>query len=458
MRRTPILLGLLAFARLAQPSPVPAQPVNDPGELLARIRVLPGVAAATAEPSTIDGTLFFQISFEQPVDHDDPGGPTFRQRITLLHRSEAAPTVLGLEGYSLSSPFPSQRELTSYLRANQLTVEHRFFPPSSPDPRPWSRLTIAQAAADHHRIVQSFKSLYTGKWVSTGVSKGGMAAVYHRFFYALDVDATVPYVAPSSHGPRDARYVRFLDRVGAPDCRDKLQAFQQAVLARRGEILPLVPPLAFDIFGTERALEFAVVETPFAFWQYSRFTSCNAVPSPDASAGELFAFLDRVNRVSFFADDDLNAYAPYYYQAATELGGPRFDERRLRGQLNFPREDVPATYPPLGVEKDFDASAMREVEQWVKSAGQRLLFIYGANDPWSATAFDVEAANDSYRFFVNGGDHSSAIHHLPAAKRIFVLTRLRKWLGISDLDTVRLGADDKPPRYDAPTRRELFLR
>jgi PS-10 peptidase S37 len=458
MRRMPILLGLLAFGRLAPPAPVLAQPVNDPGELLARIRALPGVVAATAAPSTIGGTLFFRISFEQPVDHDDPGGPTFRQRITLLHRSEATPTVLGLDGYYLSARFPSQRELTVYLQANQLNVEHRFFPPSTPDPRPWPRLTIAQAAADHHRIVQSFKSLYTGKWVSTGVSKGGMAAVYHRFFYPLDVDATVPYVAPSSHGPRDARYVRFVDRIGAPGCRDTLQAFQQAVLARRDEILPLVPPLAFDIFGAERALEFAVVETPFAFWQYYRFTSCDAIPSPDASAAELFTFLDGVSSVSFFADDDLNAFAPYYYQSATELGGPRFDERSLRGQLNFPREDVPATYPPLGVEKHFDASAMPEVEQWVKTAGPRMLFIYGANDPWSATAFDVKAANDSYRFFVSGGDHLAAIHELPAAKRIFVLTKLKKWLGISGLDAVRLGADDTPPRYDPPTRRELFLR
>jgi hypothetical protein len=426
-------------------------------ELLNRIRALPGVASATFAPSTIPGTFAFSILFEQPVDHNYPYGPTFLQRVTLLHRSESAVTVLGLNGYYL--PSLRQLELTYLLDANQLEVEHRFFPPSTPSPPPWQYLTIAQSAADHHRIVESFKNLYSGKWLSTGRSKGGMAAVYHRFFYPADVDATVPYVTPSSHGPRDVRYVNLVDRLGTVECRERLLAFQRTALTRRAEILALVPADAFSILGADRALEFAIVETPFVFWAFSQFNSCEAIPGPDATATELLAF---VGDLHSFTDVELNAYAAYYYQAATELGGPRYDERGLRRFLNYPRDDVPENYPPLGVEKEFDRALMQRIEQWVKTSGQRMLFIYGATDPWSAGAFDTKARNDSYRLFVTGpaGDHQAGIFDLSEPDFGFVAGKLTQWLNTAPPNVVAKRARNRSARKDfaQPTKSELFMR
>jgi hypothetical protein len=367
---------------------------------------------------------------------------------------------LGLNGYYL--PVPAQSELTYFLESNQIEVEHRFFPPSSPAPPSWQYLTIAQSAADHHRIVESFKNLYSGKWVSTGRSKGGMAAVYHRSFYPSDVDITVPYVAPSSHGTRDPRYVQFVNRLGDASCREKLLAFQQTALARRAELLPLLPPYGFDILGADRALEFAIVETPFVFWQYSRVNSCDAIPQPNATAAELFNFLDYVAGLYFYSDDGLNPYAAYYYQAATELGGPRYDERNLRGFLNYPREDIPENYPPLDVEKDFNRALMKHVERWVKSYGERMIFVYGATDPWSATAFDPKARNDSYRLFVTGnaGDHLAGIFDLSDSDFSFVTSKLTQWLNTTMADTAAKRARNRSSRkeFAQPTKAELFMR
>ena len=423
-------------------------------ELLNRIRTLPGVASASFGPSVIPGTFTFRIWFEQPVDHNNPDGPTFPQRVTLLHRSESAVTVLGLNGYYL--PELRQSELTYLLDANQLEVEHRFFPPSIPSGSPWQYLTIAQSAADHHRIVESFKNLYSGKWVSTGRSKGGMAAVYHRFFYPSDVDVTVPYVAPSSHGMRDVRYVQFVDRLGTPECRERLLAFQRTALARRSELLALLPPSAFSILGADRALEFATVEAPFGFWQFSRFNSCEAIPGHNATTTELLNFLGLFS----YTDAGLNAIAAYYYQAATELGGPRFDERGLHGLLSYPRDDVPENYPPLGVEKEFDRALMQRIEQWVQTSGQRMFFIYGATDPWSASAFEVHTQNDSYRLFVTGdaGDHLAGIVDLSEEKFSFATGKLNSWLleGAANIELQR--AKKAEQKFDRPTRAELFMR
>jgi hypothetical protein len=427
--------------------------------ILSRIRVLPGVASATFVRSPIPGTSLFQILFEQPVDHNQAGGPTFLQRLTLLHRSETAPTVLLINGYNIAS-VPRQHELTAFFAANQIEVEHRFFTPSSPDPQTWEDLTIAQSAADHHRILESFKNLYSGKWVSTGHSKGGMAAVYHRHFYPTDVDATVPYGAPSSHGLRDARYVPFIDRIGTAACRQRLVDFQRNALAHRSELVALLPDGAFSILGVDRALEFAIVETPFAFWQFGRFNSCASIPGSGASATELMDFLDQVTFVLSYADDTLLFYAPYYYQAATELGGPRYDERNLNRWLNYPREDIPPVYPPIGVEKDFNRSTMQQVEQWVNTSATRMLFIYGANDPWSASAFDVKSKNDSYRIYVTGtsGDHLASIFELPETDFMFALDKLSQWLQQSDSAAVRQRAKATPKDKIRPTRHDVFMR
>jgi len=65
-------------------------------------------------------------------------------------------------------------EPTRLLDANQIIVEHRFFDDSRPSPADWTKLTIAQQAADDHRTVVALAQIYTGAWVNTGISKGGM--------------------------------------------------------------------------------------------------------------------------------------------------------------------------------------------------------------------------------------------------------------------------------------------
>src|SRR5688500_13585637 len=140
---------------------------------------------------------FFRLEYQQPVDHADPDGAAFGQRMTLVHRDPEAPMILHTGGYHLyEQPFLS--ELGVLLDGNQVHVEQRFFGPSRPDPADWAMLTIEEAAADHPRIVEALAPLYRGAWLSTGASKGGMTSIFHRRFYPDDVDVTVPYVPPIS--------------------------------------------------------------------------------------------------------------------------------------------------------------------------------------------------------------------------------------------------------------------
>jgi len=431
---------------------------TDPAVLKAQLEALPGVVQVTQASTPIADTLFFRIDFSQPVDHADPSGPSFNQRMTLLHRGESLPMVLVTEGYGTPQNL-RQSELAYYLQANQLRVEHRFFVPSSPDPQDWSKLDIAQAAADHHAITQSLKTIYAAKWVATGASKSGMASIYFRYFYPDDVAATVPYVAPSSHGVYDGRYVQFLSRVGPADCRARLRSFQELALSRRSSLVDSIPDYDYGYLGKDRAFEFMVLELPFAFWQYQSVALCPAIPVAGASDSELLDFIDAIVGLSFYANDTLEYYSPYFYQSATQLGGPRYDDRGLTGLL-YPRQDVPANYPPY-VSKTFDSGAMPDIEEWMRTMGQRVLLIYGENDPWSTGAFEVRARNDAHRLYVRGegGNHGASIARMSDSDRDFALAKLQEWLGLTPLAKQAIAPARARDLHgiDEPTREELFL-
>ncbi|MFP2925899.1 S28 family serine protease, partial [Pyxidicoccus sp. 3LG] len=379
--------------------------LDEAPDILAALQAIPGLTVVREAPSRYPGTRFFVLSYDQPVDHKRPEARRFQQRITLLHRSTQAPMVLASSGYGIGTS-PTQFEPTALLQANQLYVEHRFFGPSTPEPATYEHLTLEQAATDHHRIVKAFKPLYGGKWVSTGGSKGGMTSIYHRALYSRDVDATVAYVAPNSYGPQDPRYIQFLSRVGDAACRERIQAFQRDVLSRREELTPLMVETVvaqgdtLDVLGADKAFEFLVLELPFSFFQYTPAEFCTFIPAPGAPVDEVVSALDGIVGFYNFSDSSLHYYAPYYFQAGTQLGSYRSDERHLRDLVRYPRQYVPESMVPFSMEGyHFNYWSMPLIEAWVKGLGERILLVYGENDPWSTGAFEVRQRNDSYRFF-----------------------------------------------------------
>ena len=162
------------------------------------LKVLPGVTNVQKMETNANFKEAYIIMLAQPVDHHNPAGPKFQQRIFLSHDGYDKPTVMVTEGYNAdyaANPRYSE-ELARLLDANQIVVEHRYFGKSVPDPKDWKYMTVEEAAADHHAVVELFKKLYTGKWITTGISKGGQTSIYHHYFYPNDMDATVAYGRP----------------------------------------------------------------------------------------------------------------------------------------------------------------------------------------------------------------------------------------------------------------------
>jgi hypothetical protein len=432
----------------------PAEDVADdagtpPANILERLAAIPGMTVTDVGG---DGPYRrFELAYEQPVDHGDPDGPRFTQSMTLAHRSETAPLVLMTEGYRNLWGF-DVAEVALLLRANQLVVEHRYYGDSRPAPADWTFLTIEQAAGDHHRIVEALRPIYTGAWISTGYSKGGMTAVYHRRFFPDDVDGTVPYVAPISFGAPDARYIDFIAAVDHPACRDALQAVQLETLLRRDTLLPRLGSGSFArIGGAEAAFETVVLEVPFTFWQYFGESFCSSVPVvPGAGDDALFAFVDSCVGFVSASDSELEQFAPYYYQAHAELGYPDVARSHLAGLLRTAVPSLEEGLLPVGApDPALDPAVMEDIAGWLATAGRRLLFVYGEHDPWTAGAFDLGAAADAFSLVVPGGTHAAAIADLQPADHAAALDALERWTGVT-IAALPKGSIPRPRFARAP--------
>ncbi|PZG27830.1 aminopeptidase, partial [Spongiactinospora gelatinilytica] len=437
------LLAMLAALSMALPVAftVQAAPASASGtgdDILERLKAVPGLTVVS-EGRPVPGHRYFILSFTQPADHRKPRGATFQQRLTLLHRAEDAPTVLFTGGYGLP-PYPgaSRTEPTALIGGNQVSLEHRFFTPSRPAPADWRNLTIWQAATDEHHIVQALKPIYSGKWIQTGASKGGMTSVYHRRFYPRDIDAVVAYVAPNDHvNPADRAYDRFFETVGEPSCRKALEEVQRQALSRRDRMVALLEAEAArkgytfaKTLGTaDRGFEMTVLDTAWAFWQYRTTAACATVPAATATDEELYAWIDAVASFGFYTDQGQEYYRPYYYQAAAQLGWATMSYRHLRGLLRYKNLNQPNSVLPAELRSRHDPWPMLDVDHWVRTRSERMMFIYGENDPWGAERF-TPSGRDSALYVAPGANHGANIAGLAEPDRAEATATLLRWAGV----------------------------
>src|SRR5690606_24773620 len=93
-----VLIGTLSTAGAATAAEPEATGTTDIKE---RLLSIPGMSLIEEKPYT--GYRFFVLNYTQPVDHRRPAKGTFQQRITVLHKDTARPTVFYTGGYSVST-------------------------------------------------------------------------------------------------------------------------------------------------------------------------------------------------------------------------------------------------------------------------------------------------------------------------------------------------------------------
>ncbi len=453
-----VLIGTLTTAGAATAAQPEAADIKD------RLLSVPGMSLVQEKP--YPGYRYFVLNYTQPVDHRHPSKGTFEQRITVLHKDVSRPTVFYTGGYNVSTT-PSRREPTQIVDGNQVSMEYRFFTPSRPDPADWSKLDIWQAASDQHRIFTALKALYPENWISTGGSKGGMTATYYERFYPRDMDGVVAYVAPNDVvNNEDSAYDRFFANVGTKECRDRLNAVQREALVRREPLEKKYEAYAaengytFTTVGSlDRAYEAVVLDYVWGFWQYSLVSDCDSIPADakNATDDEIWTSIDTISGFSFYTDQGLSPYTPYYYQAGTQLGAPTLAYPLLKDLLRYPGYFSPRSYVPRDIPMPkFDRRAMADVDGWLRHNAQRMMWVYGENDPYGAERFrSGKVSRDAYVFTEYGGNHGASVAGLRDADRTKATARILEWAGVAPAAVQENpGLAKRLTRYDAKLDRQ----
>lgn len=206
-----------------------------------QLAALPGVSNVETLKSTHfpEKYVFF---IKQQLDAKDASKGYFEQRVVLCHRGFDRPTVLVTEGYNANYALREGyiEELSKLFDTNIITVEYRYFDKSMPKPCNWDYLTVENSLYDLHHVNQTLHAMYKGKWIATGISKGGQTTMFYRSYFPDDVDISVPYVAPLNKGVEDGRHEKFLQyQVSTKENRQKVLDFQLLLFKRKAALLPM---------------------------------------------------------------------------------------------------------------------------------------------------------------------------------------------------------------------------
>lgn len=364
---------------------------------------------------------------------------TFDQRVFVMHAGYDRPTLLVTEGYwadyAMSPRY--QEELSKLFNMNVIVVEYRYFGPSIPDSLDWRYLTVANSLCDLHHVVEMMKRIYPGKWVSTGISKGGQTTMFYRAYYPDDVDISVPYVAPLNKSLEDGRHEPFLSKqVGSQEERDRISAFMMELASNKAEYFPLFKAhcekkgYEFRV-PVEHIYDLSVSELQFAMWQWG--TDVNDIPGDSASIHEKFDWFIKQCEPDYFAKQ-----SPYYsfdVMAAKEIGYYGYDIRPFKKYMDIGNtkdylREVMLDDPESSLK--FDKTLYRHVCKYLKDNDPKMIFIYGGVDPWGAsgvcTWLDTSKKANLKWYVKEGGSHATRINSFDSPVREEIISTIAGWL------------------------------
>jgi hypothetical protein len=192
--------------------------------------------------------------------------------------------------------------------------------------------------------------------------------------------------------------------------------------------------LTVKIIGTEdKAFEGAVLDFDFVFWQYYGVDYCDALPAASTiSDQDLFTVIDTYNPWNEYADQGIEPYIPYYYQAGTQLGWPDIKFPWIERKLQRYPYQPPRAVVPRSIPMHFEPTAMWRIDNWVRHNARHTLYVYGQNDPWGSERFRVDkGAKDSFVFTVPNGTHQSNVAGLAPADRDVATAKILEWAGVA---------------------------
>lgn len=279
-----------------------------------------------ADPAAPE-TRTYIIYYNQPLKHAQAGGAHFPLRALITVHKNSDPTTavnhVYASGYSILGDFLARpdscfaadktscdTEIAHRYNANFIQIEHRYFQQSAPQ-NCWTNLDdlrAEEAAADFHNLFEALKKVLKGKYVMSGVSKGGITTLLQHRFYPDDADIFVPYAAPFFRTDRDTTMQRYWYTTGwNKEYRDMFMAVRRNGIYQKDNIFPIFLKMrggsknqaqldtaylfylsSVAVFGYK---EHAYSDTASIHWQMYRNDSIMRAKNVQAYGDTVYAFM-----------------------------------------------------------------------------------------------------------------------------------------------------------------------
>lgn len=411
---------------------------TDSTQFMKQLCALDGVSEVTPMESSKFKEKY-QLKVEQQVDWGTSSKGTFRERVFVGFKGLDRPTVIVTEGYAASYGLSSnyEEELSTLFDANVILCEYRYFAESVPQPTNWDYMTVDNSLADYHHIRQVFGQLFKGKWISTGISKGGQTTMFYRATYPDDVDVSVSYVAPLNRAVEDGRHEKFLaKKVGTKEERKVIEQAMKEFMRRKPELMERFHTFCeknnyhFQL-SEEDIYDYCVLEFPFALWQWG--TPVEKIPQLDEDDEAWFHCLMEVAGPDYFAYP--SHYLPFDVQAKRELGYYGYALKPIKkwSSLKSTKGYLEKIWLPDSLQKyDFDPTLYKRTVKYLKKEDPTHIFIYGEIDPWSSsgvcTWLNCKKKKNMRVYVQPRGSHKARIGNMPDDMKEEIIQRLTKWL------------------------------
>lgn len=415
---------------------------TDSTEFMKNLCALPGVS----EVKKLETTRFpekYVLKIRQNLDTDKAEVGTFNQRIIVGYVGEDRPTVIVTEGYNADYAMsPSYiEELSDLFDANMVFCEYRYFGESMPKPTDWNFLTVENSLGDLHNVNTTFRKLFKGKWISTGISKGGQTTMFYRTYYPNDVDVSVSYVAPLNKSVEDGRHEPFLrDEVGTKKERKAVHNAQLEMFKRKSSLVEMLEKkvkadgLNFNL-PLDEIFDYELMEYPFAFWQWG--TPVSEIPSSKDSDEVWFEHLMKVSGPDYFSVP--GRYLSFNMQALRELGyyGYEIDpDFKKYCSISSTKDYLRRLMIPESMGEwrnvSFDPTLYNKTVEYLKNNDPKHIFIYGEIDPWTASGvagwLDCSGKQNMRVYVQPRGSHKARIGNMPEDMKAEIMERLNGWL------------------------------
>ncbi len=415
---------------------------TDSTEFMKNLCALPGVS----DVKKLETTRFpekYVLKIRQNLDTDNAEAGTFNQRVIVGYVGEDRPTVIVTEGYNADYAMsPSYiEELSDLFDANMVFCEYRYFGESMPKPTDWNFLTVENSLGDLHNVNTTFRKLFKGKWISTGISKGGQTTMFYRTYYPNDVDVSVSYVAPLNKSVEDGRHEPFLrDEVGTKKERKAVHNAQLEMFKRKSSLVEMLEKkvkadgLNFNL-PLDEIFDYELMEYPFAFWQWG--TPVSEIPSSKDSDEVWFEHLMKVSGPDYFSVP--GRYLSFNMQALRELGyyGYEIDpDFKKYCSISSTKDYLRRLMIPESMGEwrnvSFDPTLYNKTVEYLKNNDPKHIFIYGEIDPWTASGvagwLDCSGKQNMRVYVQPRGSHKARIGNMPEDMKAEIMERLNGWL------------------------------